>query len=220
MDHFWDSTDSRLLVCPCESLRETRKSSEETNEKRVKSEVISFFVTGEHGVFVHERVERPAETENMMGVSMPYYFFAKSAELSMQDLSKFVHRYKLRSFTGIDESDVVTMRAMMDFMYFSSLGNLDEAFKPLKLIKSPIVWENMAKMAVKNLRLDVVALCLGNMGNAKALQALREANKEPEIEARAALIAVHLGMMEDAKHLLQKCERYDLLNRLYQVRGY
>ena len=53
----------------------------------------------------------------------------------------------------------------------------------------------MARMCVKTQRLDVAARCLGNMGNARAAKAVREAKEIPEPEARLAILAVHLGML-------------------------
>ena len=60
---------------------------------------------------------------------------------------------------------------------------------------SESVWENMARMCVKTQRLDVAAVCLGNMGNAGAARAIREARDIPEPEARLAVLAVQLGML-------------------------
>eukprot|EP00058_Branchiostoma_floridae_P021724 XP_002607214.1 hypothetical protein BRAFLDRAFT_118626 [Branchiostoma floridae] len=78
------------------------------------------------------------------------------------------------------------------------------------------VWENMAKMCVKSRRLDVARVCLGNMGHARGARALREADKEPELDAKVAVLAIQLGLNEDAERLLKHCQRYDLLNELYQ----
>ena len=50
-------------------------------------------------------------------------------------------------------------------------------------------------MCVKTQRLDVAAVCLGNMGNARAAKAVREAQRIPEPEARLAVLAVQLGML-------------------------
>ena len=60
---------------------------------------------------------------------------------------------------------------------------------------SESVWENMARMCVKTQRLDVAAVCLGNMGNARAARAIREARDILEPEARLAVLAVQLGML-------------------------
>ena len=53
----------------------------------------------------------------------------------------------------------------------------------------------MAKMCVKTRRLDVAKVCLGNMGHARGARALRESEKEPQLDARVAMLAVQLGLL-------------------------
>jgi HEAT repeat protein len=53
----------------------------------------------------------------------------------------------------------------------------------------------MARMCVKTKRLDVASVFLGNMKNARAAKALRKATKEPEHDARVAVLAVQLNML-------------------------
>ena len=97
----------------------------------------------------------------------------------------------------------------------------------------------MAKVCVKTERLDVAIMCLGNIGNARAARAVREARKVPEPEVRLAVLAVELGMLvsgerererevniwtcfhcqEEAERLYKKSKRYDLLNKFYQLSG-
>lgn len=48
---------------------------------------------------------------------------------------------------------------------------------------------------MKTHRLDVARVCLGNMGNARASRALKQAEAEPEPEAPVAMLAVQLGML-------------------------
>ena len=104
-----------------------------------------------------------------------------------------------------------------------------------------------ANMCVKSKRLDVAGVCLGQMGHARGAQALREAAKEPELEANVAVVAVQasgpdearalctskrpapilflsspypqLGLLSDATRLYTACGRWDLLNSLYQSSG-
>nr|XP_011746714.1 intraflagellar transport protein 140 homolog isoform X1 [Macaca nemestrina] len=130
-----------------------------------------------------------------------------------------VSRRPLRDFMGLEDCDKATRDAMLHFSFFITIGDMDEAFKSIKLIKSEAVWENMARMCVKTQRLDVAKVCLGNMGHARGARALREAEREPELEARVAVLATQLGMLEDAEQLYRKCKRYDLLNRFYQAAG-
>lgn len=53
----------------------------------------------------------------------------------------------------------------------------------------------MARVCVKTQRLDVAKVCLGNMGHARGARALREAEREPEPEARVAMLAIQLGLL-------------------------
>ena len=53
----------------------------------------------------------------------------------------------------------------------------------------------MAKMCVKTRRLDVAQVCLGNMGHARGAKMLRESAKEPEMDARVAVLAIQLGLL-------------------------
>lgn len=63
------------------------------------------------------------------------------------------------------------------------------------LLYSETVWENMARMCVKTKRLDVASVCLGNMANARAARAVRDASHEPELDARVAMLAIQLNML-------------------------
>ena len=60
---------------------------------------------------------------------------------------------------------------------------------------SKSVWENLAKMCIKSRRLDVALVCLGNIGNARAAKAVREAQRIPEHDARLAVLATQLDML-------------------------
>lgn len=77
----------------------------------------------------------------------------------------------------------------------------------------------MAQMCVKTQRLDVAQVCLGNMRFARGAKAAREAEKEREPEARIAMVAIQLNLIDDAKDLYRKCKRYDLLCKLHQACG-
>ena len=50
-------------------------------------------------------------------------------------------------------------------------------------------------MCVKTRRLDVAKVCLGNMGHARGARALREVDKEPELDAKVAMLAIQLGQL-------------------------
>ena len=48
---------------------------------------------------------------------------------------KLVARHTMRDFVGLEKSDKVTREAMLNFSYYLTIGNMDEAFKAIKLIK-------------------------------------------------------------------------------------
>ena len=133
----------------------------------------------------------------------------------------------MRDFVGMEAVDEGTRSALVDFAYNLTVGNLDEAHKAVKLVKSAAVWENMAKMCVKTRRLDIADVCLGNMGHARGARAVREAVdkhtgsdgvlREPEV--CAAVVALQLGLLEEAEALYKASGHHDLLNELYQASG-
>ena len=75
----------------------------------------------------------------------------------------------MKQFAGLHSVDQGTRAALLAFAYHLAVGNLDEAYKSVKQIASPAVWENMTHMCIKTKRLDVAEYCLGNMG-ASSLQ--------------------------------------------------
>ncbi|XP_021787325.2 intraflagellar transport protein 140 homolog isoform X2 [Papio anubis] len=235
VNHFWDQSEPRLFVC--EAVQETLGSQPQSEDGQPRDGragpaadvlILSFFISEEHGFLLHESFPRPAASHSLLGMEVPYYYFTRKPEEADREeerepgchhIPQMVSRRPLRDFVGLEDCDKATRDAMLHFSFFITIGDMDEAFKSIKLIKSEAVWENMARMCVKTQRLDVAKVCLGNMGHARGARALREAEREPELEARVAVLATQLGMLEDAEQLYRKCKRYDLLNKFYQAAG-
>lgn len=233
VNHFWDQSEPRLFVC--EALQEASGAQPQAVDKQPHVEdtchkedvlILSFFASEEHGFLLHDCFPRPPIYQNLLGMEVPHYYFTKKpGEAEKEDrvdsghyhIPQMVAKRPLRDFVGLEDCDKPTRDAMLNFSFFVTIGDMDEAFKSIKLIKSETVWENMARMCVKTQRLDVAKVCLGNMGHARGARALREAEREPELEARVAMLAIQLGMLEEAEELYKKCKRYDLLNKLYQA---
>ncbi|XP_022372677.1 intraflagellar transport protein 140 homolog [Enhydra lutris kenyoni] len=230
VNHFWDQSEPRLFVC--EAVREAPGDQQQPGDKKQPTEdspsptaevmILSFFVTEEHGFLLQDSFPRPPAYQNLLGIEVPHYYFTrKPGEADREEQGDSgcpcVGRRPLRDFVGLEDCDKATRDAMLHFSLFVTVGDMDEAFKSIKLIKREAVWENMARMCVKTQRLDVAKVCLGNMGHARGARALREAEREPEPEARVAMLAIQLGMLEDAEQLYRKCGRYDLVNKLYQA---
>ncbi|XP_020942499.1 intraflagellar transport protein 140 homolog isoform X1 [Sus scrofa] len=228
VSHFWDQSEPRLFVC--EAVREAPDADRRAPAERPPADVLvlAFFVTEEHGFLLQESFPRPPAFQTLLGVQVPYYYFTRKpgeadretrVDGGSQPGPQMVGRWPLRDFVGLEDCDKATRDAMLNFSVFLTVGDMDEAFRSIRLIKSEAVWENMARMCVKTQRLDVAKVCLGHMGHARGARALREAEREPELEARVAVLAIQLGMLEEAEQLYKKCGRYDLLNRLLQASG-
>ena len=96
----------------------------------------------------------------------------------------------------------------------------------------------MARLCVCARRLDAAALCLGRMGHARGVRAVREARAQEEEEEEEdedndanassavcdlvplAAAAVQLGMLDEAARLYREARRPGLLLRLLVARGH
>jgi intraflagellar transport protein 140 len=236
--------EAERLPVSNESSSVAKQTAEAAHEGQADVIVISLFVTSEHGFLIQDSFPLESTCSCLATLEIPYYYFIKRVDqIKTDDKSSTAAPGSLRmstvgqpgfstigpqsmavqrvhrDFVGLEDAEKSAKAAMMDFSFFLTLGDMDEAFKAMKVIKSDSVWENMAKMCVKTRRLDVAQVCLGNMRNARAAMCLRAAVKESEIDARVAVLAIQLGLHQDAERLLRNCKRYDLLNEFYQSRG-
>jgi len=226
--HLWDGEEPKLLACESVRMKVARDPSAEEGappqegKKRVDSghsmEVTTLFSTPNDGVLVQER-QKLAADQGLLGVRTPHLYFYHKPFPGRPHAGTYVHRSVMRDFTGMDGVDDKTRKALLNFSYHLAIGNMDEAYKAVKLISNPSVWENMAYMCIKTKRLDVVEHCLGNMGHARGARAVRESAHLLELDARVAAVAVQLNLLEDAAKLYVACERWDLLNNLHQACG-
>ncbi|XP_071962146.1 intraflagellar transport protein 140 homolog [Antedon mediterranea] len=229
---YWDPMEPKLIVCEA-VLAPDNENAAQTKKKKISTlnnlppevMVVSLFTTLDFGVMLQGGIPLHSGYSSMLGAGIPYlYFVKKPGEKHDEDADTLAFdspssRKVMRDFVGLEDSDKNSRDGMMNFSFYLTIGNMDEAFKAIKLIKSESVWENMATMCVKTRRLDVAKVCLGNMGHARGARALREAEKEPELDARVAMLAIQLGLLEDAERLYKNCGRYDLLNQFYQASG-
>ena len=56
-----------------------------------------------------------------------------SAQSDMKEAR--VSRRVMRDFVGLEGADSSALEAMMNFSFYLTVGNMDEAFKAIKLIK-------------------------------------------------------------------------------------
>jgi intraflagellar transport protein 140 len=202
-----------------ERSAEKKKTDVATNDE---VEITTLFATSDYGLLMQDSFELDANLEAILGLKVPRLYFMTKMTDETAAHATAASRLKsrvMRDFVGLETVDDATRAALLDFSYFLTVGNMDEAYKAVKLIKNPSVWENMAHMCVKTKRLDVAEVCLGNMGHARGARAVRESKKESEVEACVAMVAIQLGLLDDAVRLYKECGRFDLLNKLYQAAG-
>lgn len=197
-------------------------------------EIVMLFATSEHGILLQDSFPRKYPYGSLLGVSVPRVLFRSAppvladgddpevyAKISAENSCK-VFAKVMRDFVGLDGvMDEQAKLALIEFSFNVTLGKLDEAYRSVKAIDSPSIWENMAHMCVKTKRLDVAEVCLGNMGHARGAAALRQAKEDPfaTLESKIGIVAIQLGLLDDAARLFRECGRFDLLNLLYQSTG-
>ena len=238
---FWDETEPKLLACevtrtkkpppPTEDQPDGTETPEaqqnhhlhhnddgDDNNDELRTEVITFFAS-QKGVKLQDQFSLDKSMTALIGLGVPNFYFYSREGKRVDDMNTNVITKVMRDFEGIDCTDPRIREALLDFSFNLACGDMDAAYRSVKLIKDENVWTNMAQMCVKTGRLDVAEVCLGNMQDAKGARALREAKKEPEQDAHVAMLALQLGLVDDAERLYKKCGRYDLLNVMHQACG-
>ncbi|KAF0691673.1 Aste57867_17141 [Aphanomyces stellatus] len=248
--HFWDPQEPRLLACETfqDKVEEVKvtltddKADEKSGEaatsasadptrlnSHAEKEITILFASNERGLLMQDNFDLDVKYSALLGIHVPRMYLASQESVSPKRESKdgetipvaLLRTKIMRDFVGLDKVDDPTRQALIDFSYYMTIGNMDEAYRSVKLIQNASVWENMAHMCVKTKRLDVAEVCLGNMGHARGAAAVNGAKVEnPEVEAPIAMVAIQLGLLDDAARLYKECGRFDLLNKLYQSAGY
>lgn len=232
--HHWDATESKLLAIETKKFdggsdefgeEDPSLVDEEENEALRSSaaysglETTTLFCTSEYGVLLQDSFAVP-KGQLLIGLEVPHLYFMARSDKPGHEGAPRVKRRVLRDFVGLESVDEETKNDLINFSYFLTVGNMDEAYRAVKKIKSDTIWEKMAEVCVKAKRLDVAEVCLGNMGNARGARAVREAKlREPEREAQVAMVAIQLNLLADAERLYKECNRWDLLVKLYQACG-
>ncbi|CAD8141887.1 unnamed protein product [Paramecium octaurelia] len=213
----WDFSDPRFFgvttICTKIKTNSENDVEEEQADFRAKK-FFTFFFNPQTGIKEQDCYVLDEKYEGVLSIRIPHINVIQKKEQSYR-----IQEILMNDFTGLERADEPTKRAVINFSYHLSCGNLDEAYKSVKAIQNPTVWEKMAQMSVKTRRLDVAEICIGNMRFARGAKAIRETKKEPEFEAQLAMVAIQLNMISEAEKLYYQCKRYDLLNKLYQAQG-
>ena len=225
------SPDNNLMggVNTDEIENDFKKKEEDFTGKTLET----YFVTTDYKVKRQDIVKFEEGDETLLGLHVPFFYFmgrqiedpedeneeAKVKQEQNNASNMIILRRPMKDFLGLENVDEATKKAIMNFSFFLTVGNMDEAYNSVRNIKNNTVWQNMAQMCVKTKRLDVAQVCLGNMRFARGARVVRETENEREIEARLAMVAIQLNMIDDAKDLYRECGRYDLLCKLHMACG-
>ncbi|EMP40725.1 hypothetical protein UY3_02062 [Chelonia mydas] len=160
VSHFWDHSEPRLFVCeavlePNLQFPDKKQQQTESSESTPDVLIISFFSTEEHGLLLQDSFPLPSTYQALLGIEVPHYYFAKKpgeAEKEAQvesgsvQLSQMVAKRPMRDFIGLEECDKTTREAMLNFSFYLTIGDMDEAFKSIKLIKRQLVQQTSSKL--------------------------------------------------------------------------
>jgi intraflagellar transport protein 140 len=193
-------------------------------------EIVLLFASSEHGILLQDSFPRHPNHGDLLGINVPLINFRSPTQVTNSESASGGGRNSIkifsktmRDFVGITQVDEAVKFALLEFSFNLTLGKLDEAYRAVKAIDSPFIWENMAQMCVKTKRLDVAEVCLGNMGHARGACALRESLQDPKNhenpDVSVGILAIQLGLLDDAARLFREGGRYDMLNILYQAAG-
>lgn len=87
--------------------------------------LVTVFATSEHGIVVQDVRQIKDDNCRLLGVQSPLIIILDSEKLSG---SKAV-RLLMRDFEELGSCDALTKRAILDFCFYLSVANMDEAFK-------------------------------------------------------------------------------------------
>lgn len=216
--HCWDPVEANVMVC------------EHTGGADV------LFVTERGQIVEADRVAKKNLPGKLLGIDFPRLY---SAEIEYgDDTNSTTHQNSrdaktcdivlsttiLKSFRGMEDEGPSTLSALVQFAYFTALGDLEKAYISIQLVKRPEVWERLCKLGIKQKNLSLVERCLPNnvRNGDKVVKAAakrvagtaRGQGNESEKIATLAAIALELGAIEEAEQLLEQCSRYDLLGDL------
>jgi intraflagellar transport protein 140 len=203
----WDSDDHRLLAVEARLIQQSKNSDSTT----LAESQIALVIPSNTKILELELINL-APSEQLINLCAPDVITLKVGVVGQKTL---------RDFVGLEDSDAETRKMVLDFSLNVAQGNLDQAFICIRSLESEAVWSNLAKMCVQTGRLDVAKICLGHLKKARSVRAVRKAMEDGSLEpeARTAVLAIELGMIEEAENLYKKCGRFDLLNRLLQNCG-
>lgn len=190
--------------------------------------IVTFFSTPT-GFEVHNAVSLKPYQICLVGLTIPDFLLTsvKINGNASKPEDYVIEQKRLRDFDGLkSDKDVVLREALMKFSYYSTIGNMDEAYRCIKAIKNPVAWQALARLCVSSGRIDVAAVCLATVQDGVSARALREAREEfpDDKKVQVAVLAcglssIYPNMVEECVRLLREAKRYDLVTEVLLACG-
>jgi intraflagellar transport protein 140 len=146
------------------------KNSAKDKKEWVGSEFYIFFYTTEFGIHQQEAHPIKGDIQGVFALNIPSIHFIVSKTSDKQTSSILTKKFQF--FEGLEKVEDNVKAALIDFSIYMSCGKLDEAYKIVKNIKNPLIWENMAQICIKTKRIDVLEVCLSNMRFSRGMKAV------------------------------------------------
>jgi len=146
------------------------KGNLENKKEWIGSEFYIFFYSTEFGIHQQEAHPIKGDIQGIFALNIPSIYFITSKTSDKQITSLLTKKFQF--FEGLEKIDENIKSALIDFSIYMSCGKLDEAYKIVKNIKNPFIWENMAQICIKTKRIDVLEVCLSNMRFSRGIKAV------------------------------------------------
>jgi intraflagellar transport protein 140 len=187
----WDQEDYRLFGVSTEYAKDLIEENQEklifdhqknlnsNSEKKewLGSEFFIFFYTIEFGINKQESHIINRDIQGVFALNIPsiYFILSKTSTSAMdkQITTTSLTTKKFQFFEGLENIEDNIKQSLIDFSIYMSCGKLDEAYKIVKNIKNPLIWENMAQICIKSKRIDVLDICLSNMRFSRGIKAVK-----------------------------------------------
>ncbi|CCW62699.1 unnamed protein product [Phytomonas sp. EM1] len=185
--------------------------------------LVTLFAT-DNGLVVHNSAPLKVYQICLVGLTIPD-FLLSSVKIDGDPSNPHdyvIEQKRLRDFDGLQsDNDVAVREALMKFSYYSTIGNMDEAYRCMKMIKDPSAWQSLARMCVSTGRLDVAAVCLATINDAVAARALRESQEDypNDKNVQLASLACSMGLLEECERLLRASKQYGIITDVFLACG-
>ena len=128
----------------------TKKQEEEFQNKTIET----YFVTSDFKIQKQSHLNFEDGDETMLGVQVPFFYFMgrkiedeDEEEEETDDKgssSMIILRKPMKDFVGLENVQEDVKAAIMNFSFYLTVGNMDEAYNSVRNIKNNTVWQNMA----------------------------------------------------------------------------